>query len=78
MCVAVSNRVQQRLVAACGAQLQRNEHRRGKPGEVRVAAMLRIPALRVDRGRERFRALDAGAQPLLADLRSSARDRVLA
>jgi len=37
--------------------------------------MLRVATLGVDRGGERFRVLDAGAKPLLADLRSSARDR---
>jgi hypothetical protein len=40
--------------------------------------MLRVAPLDVDRDRERFQVLDAGAQPLLPDLRSSPRNRVLA
>ncbi len=76
--VAVADRLEQRLVAASGLEVERSEHERGELCQLRMPGMLGFTALLVDRLGQRVRVLDTGTQPLLADLPQRPRERILA
>jgi hypothetical protein len=64
----VANRVEQRLVAGGGLEVQRGEHARGELREVRMACPQRVAALLLDAPRQTAGVLRGGTQAGFADL----------